>query len=165
MCFHGENVLCQQELHQRYHLKQTFYLNEALQSCGGALKKCARHKQEWAAASPVFLTTETWLTPDGWSNTDPLSLNPHGCSSLYPSLHRWMCRPCYWNTPPLNIYKSLYHQNVSMFSVKGNCSWVFQNYASVFTITCHGLSCNVTQHVLCPSIHSDSDVLKWEAFS
>lgn len=123
MCFHGENVLCQQELHQRYHLKQTFYLNEALQSCGGALKKCARHKQEWAAASPVFLTTETWLTPDGWSNTDPLSLNPHGCSSLYPSLHRWMCRPCYWNTPPLNIYKS--HQTVFMFSVKGKLFMAF----------------------------------------
>lgn len=39
--------------------------------------------QTRAAASPVFLTAQTWLTPDGWSNSSHLSLNPHGGSSLY----------------------------------------------------------------------------------
>lgn len=42
--------------------------------------------QTRAAASPVFLTAETSLTPDGWSNTSHLSLNPPGGSSLYSSL-------------------------------------------------------------------------------
>lgn len=68
----------------RYQLKETFQFK------WGATELPRRFEemclaQTRAAASPVFLTAETSLTPDGWSNTSHLSLNPREGSSLYSS--------------------------------------------------------------------------------
>lgn len=66
----------------RYQLKETFPFKWGATELARLFEEMCL-AQTRAAASPVFLTAETSLTPDGWSNTSHLSLNPRGGSSLY----------------------------------------------------------------------------------
>lgn len=87
--FSGKKMSCvnRRSTGARYQLKETFPFKwGAIELARFFEEMCLA--QTRAAASPVFLTAETWLTPDGWSNTSHLSLNPHGGSSLYSSLYR-----------------------------------------------------------------------------
>ena len=163
-CFCGENVPCQQELlHQEQQRETLPFKWGATELWRFFEEMCSA--QTRAAASPVFLTAETLLTPDGWSNTNHLSWNPHGCSSLYTSLHRWICRPCYRNNPssqylPKARSTARFHSLCTKM-----CLLAFHHLHSVFTTPCQGFSKDTNQHVPNPAIHFLHSVLEREVVS
>lgn len=134
----------------RYQLKETFPFKWGATEPRRFFEEMCL-AQTRAAASPVFLTAETSLTPDGWSNTSHLSLNPHGSSSLCSPLYRYICRPRCEDTPPLNIYWRLDHLTGFTIFVKANTFVGFAAFA-LWLHTCHCCGYKDTHTVSSPTI-------------